>query len=460
MKLTHHYRFLTIASVFLCLLLPGCTLKLSTDLSKLIGINNPQQLIGSEEVKQIATKIGEGIGAKMLEGELLAEDMGKGLGNVFLEPQKGIIIEDPISVDVIEKSGTAHITQGNYREAINCFKRTNNLYTLESLALMLFDQGMTKDAADLHQYLIERRWPIRPPYLVAKNVEREGLGTIHTQSFKEIDPQVYNQNYYRRNYTVFDAIPHLKTYSEHHTTTIQEMRTQLKKAPVIILADAYFVVNHHAQFTEILASLERERLTIGLERRLQELKDSKSADDLGYSSLFAFIDKNNIPTFTHGPEAGGNTTGAASTTDFFGWDSSLSEKTKALLNRGKQVIIIIGETHASADHLPFLIEEVAQVNPALVIQNPLNLSVEQILEKNYDLPEQLTAWGLSKDRVLTIDNDFYLNTDIPADDLLHYLRMFNLEDSLKVYKKNHPPHSSPKEHTLQGLPPDSPLTPH
>jgi hypothetical protein len=102
MKLTHHYRFLTIASVFLCLLLPGCTLKLSTDLSKLIGINNPQQLIGSEEVKQIATKIGEGIGAKMLEGELLAEDMGKGLGNVFLEPQKGIIIEDPISVDVIE----------------------------------------------------------------------------------------------------------------------------------------------------------------------------------------------------------------------------------------------------------------------------------------------------------------------------------------------------------------------
>jgi len=65
--------------------------------------------------------------------------MGKGLGKVFLEPQKVAIIEDPVSIDLIEASGISHIKQGNYNEAASSFKWTNNLYKLEELALILFD---------------------------------------------------------------------------------------------------------------------------------------------------------------------------------------------------------------------------------------------------------------------------------------------------------------------------------
>ena len=118
----------------------GCTLKLATDLSKMIGIDNPKQLMESKEAKQIATKIGEGMGTKIMEGELLAEDMGKGLGKVFLEPQKVAIIDDPVSVDIIEKSGVSQIKQENFNQAIISFKLTNNLPKLEELALILFDK--------------------------------------------------------------------------------------------------------------------------------------------------------------------------------------------------------------------------------------------------------------------------------------------------------------------------------
>lgn len=403
----------------------GCTLKLTTDLSKIVGIDSPEQLMGSEEAQQIATKIGEGMGTKIMEGELLAVDMGKGLGKVFLEPQKVIIIEDPVSVDIIEKSGISHIREENFKEAISSFKRTNNLYKLEELALILFDKGATGEAADLHQYLIDRKWPIRPPYLVAKNIEGEGLATIQNKSFKEIDPKHYNQNYNRRNYTIFDAIPHLENYIKKNSITKREMLSLLREAPVIILADIYFVKKQHVHFLGILKFLNHGKLTIGLESQLQELKgNEKKADKLDYLPIFTFIEENRIPTFTHGP--------SSSTIDFFRWDTSLAEKTKELLKQGKQVIIIIGDTHASTDHLPFLMEEIAGINPTLVIQNPLNLSLEQILKGKCAFQEELIAGGLTKGRVLTIENDFYLNTEIPPEDLKRYIKLFNLENSLRL----------------------------
>ena len=432
------YKIGCIILVFSLLLYPlqGCTLKLTTDLSKIVGIDNPEQLMGSDEAKQIATKIGEGMGTKIMEGELLAEDMGKGLGKVFLEPQKVAIIEDPVSVDIIEKSGISHIKQENYEEALCSFKRTNNLYKLEELALILFDKGRTRAAADLHQYLIDRKWPIRPPYLVAKNIESEGLATIHNKSFKKIDPEQYNQNYNRRKYNIFDVIPHMESYIKKNSIITQEMLSRLREAPVIILADAYFVARQHANFLEILKSLDYEKLTIGLEHQLQKLKDNKKKiGELGYLPLFTFIEENEIPTFSHGHESEGNTKGASSTIDFFKWDNSLAERTQELLKQGTQVIIIIGDTHVSADHLPFLIEEIGGINPALVVQNPLNLRVEQILEGKCALQEQLGAWGLSEDRVLTIENDFYLNTEIPPEDLRRYIKLFKLENSLRLKRK-------------------------
>ncbi|MBW1839667.1 MAG: hypothetical protein JRI49_06990 [Deltaproteobacteria bacterium] len=395
----------------------------------MIGIDNPEQLIGSEEVQQIATRIGEGMGTKIMEGELLAEDMGKGLGKEFLAPQRVSIIEDPVSVDIIETSGISHIKQGNYNEAISSFKRTNNLYKLEELALILFDNGRTLEAADLHQYLIDRNWPIRPSYLVAKNIESEDLATIKNESFKEINPEQYNQNYNRRKHNIFDAIPHMAHYVERNNISKQEMLNYLKESPVIILADTYFVVEQHVQFLEILKFLNHEELTIGLESQLQELKnDEGKAHKLAYLPLFTFIKENKIPTFSHGFEIDVNAKHTSSAIDFFKWDKSLAEKTEELLKQGKQVMIIIGDTHVSTDHLPFLMEEISGVNPALVVQNPLNIRIEQILEGKCDFQERLIAWGLGKDRVLTIDNDFYLNTEVPSRDLKRYIKLFNLEN--------------------------------
>ena len=433
-----HKKYLIIL-IFLLLLhaAQGCTLKLTTDLSKMIGIDNPEQLIGSEEVQQIATRIGEGMGTKIMEGELLAEDMGKGLGKEFLAPQRVSIIEDPVSVDIIETCGISHIKQGNYSEAVSSFKRTNNLYKLEELALILFDNGRTLEAADLHQYLIDRNWPIRPSYLVAKNIESEDLATIKNESFKEINPEQYNQNYNRRKYNIFDAIPHMAHYVERNNISKQEMLNYLKESPVIILADTYFVVEQHVQFLEILKFLNHEKLTIGLESQLQELKnDEGKAHKLAYLPLFTFIKENKIPTFSHGFEIDVNAKHPSSAIDFFKWDKSLVEKTKELLKQGKQVMIIIGDTHVSTDHLPFLMEEIPGVNPALVVQNPLNIRIEQILEGKCDFQERLIAWGLGKDRILTIDNDFYLNTEVPSRDLKQYIKLYNLKDSIRSTSSN------------------------
>ena len=323
MKTIHSIGYLILAFSLLLLLTSGCTLKLTTDLSKIVGIDNPEKLIGSEEAQQIATKIGEGMGTKIMEGEILAEDMGKGLGKVLLEPQKVAIIEDPVSVDIIEKIGISQIKKGNFNEAVSSFKRTNNLYKLEELALILFDKRDTKEATDLHQYLIDRNWPIQPSYLVAKNIEYEELATIQNKFFKEIDPEQYNQYYNQRKYSIFDAIPHIDNYIKNNSITRREMLVKLSESPVIILADAYFVVKQHEIFLGIIKSLDQRNLTIGLESQLQKLKDDdKKAGKLNYLPIFTFIEENDIPTFTHGPESEGETNSAYSTIDFFKWDKS------------------------------------------------------------------------------------------------------------------------------------------
>jgi hypothetical protein len=423
-------------AVILLILLPlltGCTLKLSTDLSKIIGIDNPSQLMQSEEAQQIATRIGEGMGTKIMEGEILAEDMGKGVGKVLLKPQKVPIIQDPISVELIENNGRAAIQQGNYRAAISSFKRTNNLARLEEIALILFDEGATDVAADLHQYLTDHGWPLRPPYLLAKHIEDEGLATINNTAFKEINPEQYNRNYTRRHYSLFDSISLEESYMRNNTITKKEMLRQLRVVPLIILADAYFVVQQHTCFLEILASLNYDNLIIGLERELEKLKGNiEITDKLNYLPLFTFIENNGIPTFTHGPPPAPITDKTTTGIDFFSWDTLIADKTADLLQQGKQVIIIIGDTHVSPDHLPFLMGKTTGVNPTLVVQNPLHISLEEILEgEELVCTEELAAWGINEEKALMIDNDFYLNTEIPARDLKHYLDMFNLEPFLR-----------------------------
>ena len=414
--------------LFILFLFSGCTLKLTTDLSKMIGIDSPEELMGSEEAQQIATRIGEGMGTKIMEGEILAEDMGKGFGEVFIEPRTSVIISDPVSVAIIEQSGVQHIQDGNYRLAIDAFKRTNNLIRLEQIALILFDRGDTTAAADLHQYLADRDWSIRPPYLVAKEIEEESLTTINSSFFKEVDPEQYNSRYNQQRYSFFETTSLNEDYIVQHTVSKQEMLRKLQEVPVIILADAYFVVKQHTCFLDIITSLNQDSLSIGLEYQLLKLKDNKrAAETLNYSPLLSFIEENTIPVFTHGPE---ELKQSGSVIDFFGWDTALAEKTKELVLEGQQVVIIIGDTHATPAHLPFLVETLTGINPAVVVQNPLQVSIEEILEEKVVCSEDLSSWGVSDQAVLSIKNDFYLNTEIPAQDFQNYVELFNLKPLL------------------------------
>ena len=411
--------------LFTIFLLAGCTLKLTTDLSKIIGIDSPEELMGSEEAQQIATRIGEGMGTKIMEGEILAEDMGKGFGEVFVKPRTVPITTDPVSVALIEQAGLKHMQDGNYQEAIDAFKRTNNLYKLEQISLILFDQGDTTTAANLHQYLADRGWSLRPPYLVSKQIEDEGLGTINSSFLKEIDPERYNTDYSRRRYSIFDTITLNEDYINKHSVTKQEMLSKLRAAPVIILADAYFVVKQHTCFLDIISSLNHDNLTIGLEQQLVKIRDNrKAAETLDYLPLLTFIDDNGIDTFTHGPDG---LSQSGNTVNFFDWDTTLTEQIHDLVREGRQVILIVGDTHASPGHLPFLVEKRTGVKPSVVVQNPLDVSIEQIMEENVMCSEELTSRGISDDTVLGIENDFYLNTEIPAQDLQNYLDLFNLK---------------------------------
>lgn len=419
--------------LILPLLLAACTLKLTTDLSKIIGIDNPSELMQSDEAQQIATRIGEGMGTKIMEGEILAEDMGKGFGAVLVKPEIVPVTQDPISVELIEANGRIAIQQGDYSTAISAFKRTGNLARLEEIALILFDNGETDAAADLHQYLIERGWPLRPPYLLARHIEDEGLALINNPAFKEINPEQYNRTYTERHYNLLDTIPREESHLRNNTIIKNEMLRQLQGAPLIILADAYFVVKQHSCFLDILTSLNHDNLIIGLEAELVKLKgNSKIAEQLNYLPIFTFIENKGIPTFTHGPPPEPISGTGPAVIDFFSWDTRVTERAADLINQGKQVIIIIGDTHVSPGHLPFLIEEKTGINPTLVIQNPLHISLEEILEERELIcTEELRAGGVDEENVLRIDNDFYLNTEIPAQDLKRYIDMFNLEPLLR-----------------------------
>jgi hypothetical protein len=418
-------------TLFSCLvigcLFAGCTLKLTTDLSKIIGTDNPKELMGSSEAQQIATRIGEGMGTKIMEGEILAEDMGKGLGEVFLKPVQIPIIEDPVSVDLIETSGIDAMKAGRWDEAVEAFKRTGNLSRLEELALILFDQGRAGDAADHHQYLIDRGWPIRASYLVARRIERQGLAAIRNGALNEIDPGRYNLRYTAESHTILDTVSLNEAYVNNNTLSKEEMIGRLKTAPVIILADAYFDTTQHRIFLEIVSALADHNPAVGLEKQLVRLKsDAAAAAKLNYLPLLTFIEEKRLETFTHGTAVATAGDGTAGTIDFFGWDSSLADTVSGLVRKGKQVLLIIGCTHASTDHLPFLIEERSGIDPVVVVQSPLGLTVHDLFVTHAAVRSRLAEWGAGEESSLAIDNDFYLIMPLSSDDFMVYLDLFDL----------------------------------
>jgi hypothetical protein len=430
----NHRRSILFTCLFIGCLFAGCTLKLTTDLSKIIGTDNPKELMGSSEAQQIATRIGEGMGTKIMEGEILAEDMGKGLGKVFLKSVPVPIIEDPVSVELIETSGIDAMKTGRWDEAMEAFKRTGNRARLEEIALILFDQGRTLDAADLHQYLIDRGWPIRAPYLASRRIEMSGLAIISNARLKEIDPGRYNLRYAAESHTILDTVALNEAFVKNNTLRKEEMLGRLKTAPVIILADAYFDPGQHGVFLEVISALADNEPVVGLEEQLLLLKSDKAAAaQLNYLPILAFIEEKGLETFTHGNAGATAGDGVAGTIDFFGWDSSLADVVAGLLRRGRQVVLITGITHASTDHLPFLIEERTGIDPVLVVQSPLGLTVQQLFEKHAAMCSRLAAWGADEGSAIAIANDYYICTPLSSDDLEVYLGLFDLQPLLSPF---------------------------
>jgi hypothetical protein len=311
---------------------------------------------------------------------------------------------------------------------VEAFKRTGNRTRLEEIALILFDQGRTLDAADLHQYLIDRGWPLRAPYLVSRRIEMSGLAIISNASLKEIDPGRYNLGYAAESHTILDTVSLNEAFVKNNTLRKEEMLGQLKTAPVIILADAYFDTGQHGVFLEVISALSDNKPVVGLEEQLLLLKSDKAAAaQLNYLPLLAFIEAKGLETFTHGTAGPATGDGVAGTIDFFGWDSSLADRVAGLVRRGRQVLLITGITHASTDHLPFLIEERTGIDPVLVVQSPLGITVQQLFEKHAALCSRLAAWGADQESALAIDNDYYLCTPLSADDFKVYLGLFDLQ---------------------------------
>jgi len=272
---------------------------------------------------------------------------------------------------------------------------------------------------------------MRAPYLAARRVERQGLAALRNASLKEIDPERYNLRYAAESHTILDTVTLNEAYVKNNTIIKEEMISRLKTAPVIILADAYFDTKQHIIFLEIITALAHNDPFVGLEEQLVKLKDNRTAaEKLNYLPVLDLIEEKEIKTFTHGTAGGHDPRGAPGTNDFFSWDSSLAEQVSSLVDTGKQVVVLVGNTHASTDHLPFLIEERAGIDPVLVVQSPLGVTVRQLFQKHASMNGRLAEWGVGEGFALTIDNDFYLNTPLSFDDFKGYIDLFDLQSLL------------------------------
>jgi len=254
------------------------------------------------------------------------------------------------------------------------------------------------------------------------------LASITTAHLKEIDPREYNRDYTRKSHAILDTIPFTGEFVSRNTITKEDMLNRIKTAPVIILADAYFDTRQHGLFLEMVRALYHKDLVIGLEEELTGLRANRTvAEKLNYLPLLSFIEEKEAATFTHGPPPGNTTAHPSATIDFFGWDSALAATVTDLMGKKKQVLLIAGNTHAAPDHLPFIIEERSGINPVLVVQSPLNTNAKHWLQHHEALRGRLATWGAGDDSVITIDNDYYLNTPLSPEDFKEYIKLFALE---------------------------------
>jgi len=72
------------------------------------------------------------------------------------------------------------------------------------------------------------------------------------------------------------------------------------------------------------------------------------------------------------------------------------------------VLLVVGSTHASTDHLPFLVEVAAGIDPAVVVAKSLGLQVKQLFDKQEATRSRLEAWGAGDESAITMKMTFIL----------------------------------------------------
>ena len=126
--------------------------------------------------------------------------------------------------------------------------------------------------------------------------------------------------------------------------------------------------------------------------------------------------------------------------NFFERDKLATEIIDEYVKKGKQVAIVIGALHTAENHLPYMIKTTTGIEPTIVSQTTLDLNLDGVyinnnpeqvtfekkpsLNRFIELQKKLEEQGLTEDKALVVDNNFYVNTIHSIDDYLQYCSHF------------------------------------
>jgi hypothetical protein len=207
------------------------------------------------------------------------------------------------------------------------------------------------------------------------------------------------------------------------------MMERLSASPVVLLADSYFVKKQHEVFVQILEEVSTAQTVLCLERQVLSFAEKGDVlETLGYGDLIRLARARELEVISVGMSLEGEDPGMI---DFYTWDRGIAERVRELLDEGKRVLLIVGDTHASIGHLPFIIEAELSVDPAVVSQAPPNLNLKDLLDGREGVSRKLRELGLGENNALVVGNDYFLYTETSGAELTEYLERFGLKEAVQ-----------------------------
>ncbi len=410
----------------------GCgAIPIKIDIGKALKGNVTKEFIGSDEAKQVAREMGAALGRELSanDSEILPE-IGKGAVSELRNPPQKKVFDDYATVDNIRTIAYESIKRNDLYSAKNCFKKINDLQALEELSLMMLDNNDVISALNVYEYLKSEYWNIKPLYLTAKDIDNKGYYKIGNDDFKKINVKNYNEMYSKKRYSIIDQFSNLidnleitnkkitknspykqlERLVQNSRASQEDMYKELDKSKIIIISDAPFVKEQRDKQIEILEKIKKPNLVVCLDDIVFDAEKNDTAREFGYARLFDYIQKNDIKTISN--EKQGN--------DFYKADETLAKKIANLIDNKKTVVVITNMESASKNHLHYIIEKKIGIDPVLIEQGIFNFELKYFDPEEMSSYEIMKSFGIVID-VLKIGNDFFINTEIKADDIKRYL---------------------------------------